>query len=42
LGVVADAYNPSTRDADTGGFRVQGQPGLHSKTVSLKKRKEKK
>jgi hypothetical protein len=28
LGVVAHAFNPSTREAEAGGFR--GQPGLQS------------
>jgi hypothetical protein len=27
-GVVAHAFNPSTREAEAGGFLVRGQPGL--------------
>jgi hypothetical protein len=27
------AYNPSTWEAEVGGWRIQGQPGLHNKTV---------
>ena len=33
LGMVVHACNPST---ETEGLRVQGQPGLHSKTLSQK------
>jgi hypothetical protein len=46
LGVVAHAFNPSTREAEAGGFLssrpawstkgVPGQPGLHRETLSLK------
>jgi hypothetical protein len=28
------AYNANTLEADAGGSRVQGQPGLHLKTLS--------
>lgn len=28
------AYNPSTKEAETGRQEAQGQPGLHLKTVS--------
>jgi hypothetical protein len=28
--VVAHAFNPSTWEAEAGGFRVRGQPGLQS------------
>jgi hypothetical protein len=28
------AYNPSTPEAEVGGLRVRGQPGLHSETMS--------
>ena len=28
---------PTTRDADAGGLQVQGQPGLHSETLSQNK-----
>jgi hypothetical protein len=33
------AYNPNTGEAKAGGSRVQGQPGLHSKTPSQKNKK---
>jgi hypothetical protein len=46
-GVVAHAFNPSTREAEAGGFLssrpawstewVPGQPGLHRETLSQKK-----
>jgi hypothetical protein len=26
--VVVHAYNPSTQETDTGGWQIQGQPGL--------------
>jgi hypothetical protein len=32
-------YNPSTPETDNGGWRIQGQPVLHSKTLSQKKSK---
>jgi hypothetical protein len=45
--VVAHAFNPSTREAEAGGFlssrpawsteRVPGQPGLHREILSRKK-----
>jgi hypothetical protein len=45
-GVVAHAFNPSTWEAEAGGFlssrpawsteRVPGQPGLHRETLSRK------
>jgi hypothetical protein len=48
--VVAHAFNPSTWEAEAGGFlssrpawstkRVPGQPGLHRETLSQKKTKE--
>jgi hypothetical protein len=48
-GVVGHAFNPSTREAEAGGFlssrpawptkRVPGQPGLHRETLSRKKKK---
>jgi hypothetical protein len=28
--MVVHIYNPGTREAEVGGSRVQGQPGLHS------------
>jgi hypothetical protein len=50
--VVAHAFNPSTREAEAGGFLssrpawstewVPGQPGLHRETLSRKKTKNKK
>ena len=51
-GVVAHAFNPSTWEAEAGGFqslrpawstdRVPGQPGLYRETLSRKKKKKKK
>jgi hypothetical protein len=51
-GVVAHAFNPSTQEAEAGGFlssrpawstkRVPGQPGLHRETLSRKNKKKKK
>jgi hypothetical protein len=51
-GVVAHAFNPSTWEAEAGGFlsskpawsteRVPGQPGLHRETLSRKTKKKKK
>jgi hypothetical protein len=38
MGRVLHTCNPSTWEAETGGFRVQGQPWLHSKTLSQKKK----
>jgi hypothetical protein len=29
--------NPSTQEAEAGGFQVQGQAGLHSETLSQKR-----
>jgi hypothetical protein len=50
LGVVGHAFNPSTREAEAGGFLssrptwstewVPGQPGLHRETLSRKKKKK--
>jgi hypothetical protein len=50
--VVAHAFNPSTWEAEAGGFLslrpawstelVPGQPGLHRETLSRKNKKEKK
>jgi hypothetical protein len=40
LGIVVHAYNPSTRETEAGGWKVQGQPGLHNETLSLKKEKK--
>jgi hypothetical protein len=49
--VVAHAFNPSTREAEAGGFLssrpawstewVPGQPGLHRETLSQKKKRKK-
>jgi hypothetical protein len=49
--VVAHAFNPSTREAEAGGFLssrpawstewVPGQPGLHRETLSRKTKKTK-
>jgi hypothetical protein len=49
--VVAHAFNPSTWEAEAGGFLssrpawstkcVPGQPGLHRKTLSWKNKKQK-
>jgi hypothetical protein len=51
-GVVAHAFNPSTREAEAGGFLssrpawstkwVPGQPGLHRETLSRKTKKKEK
>jgi hypothetical protein len=38
--MVIHAYNLSTQKAEAGGLRIQGQPGLHSKTLPQKKREE--
>jgi hypothetical protein len=35
----AHAYNHSTLEAEVGGLQVQGQPELHSKTLSQEKEK---
>jgi hypothetical protein len=50
-GVVAHAFNPSTREAEAGGFLssrpawstkwAPGQPGLHRETLSRKTKKKK-
>jgi hypothetical protein len=37
--MVVFTYNPSCREVEEGGFQVQGQPGLHSKTEKNKKKK---
>jgi hypothetical protein len=43
LGVVAHAFNPSTRETEAGGFLssrwVPGQPELHRETLSQKTKK---
>ena len=36
---VMHAYNPGTWEAEARGSLVEGQPELHSKNLSLKKRK---
>jgi hypothetical protein len=38
LDMVAHACNPTSPETDAGRFRVQGQPGLHKKTLSQKKK----
>jgi hypothetical protein len=38
-GAVAQAYKPSTWEAETGESRVQGQPGLHSNILSQRGKK---
>jgi hypothetical protein len=38
-GMVVQDSNPSTREAETSGWRVPGQPGLHSETLYQKKKK---
>jgi hypothetical protein len=40
LGMMVVTTNPSTWEAKAGGWRVQGQPGLHNKILSQKKLKE--
>jgi hypothetical protein len=37
--MLAYACNPSTEETKAGRLRVQGQPGLHSKTTVSKKKK---
>jgi hypothetical protein len=34
--MVGHTYNPSTWEAEAGGPRVWGQPGLYSETLSQK------
>jgi hypothetical protein len=40
--MVANTCNPSTGEAEAGGSQVQGQPGLHSKTLSQQNKTNKK
>jgi hypothetical protein len=40
LSVMFDICNPRTQEAKAGGSGVQGQPGLHSETLSQKKPKK--
>jgi hypothetical protein len=40
LGVVVHSCNLSTQEAEAGGSLVQGQPGLHSETLSLKEKND--
>jgi hypothetical protein len=40
LGMMAHIYNPSTEEAEAGELQLQGQLGLHSETLSPKKRKK--
>jgi hypothetical protein len=35
---IGSLYSPSTWEGEAGGQRVQGQPGLHSETLSQKKK----
>jgi hypothetical protein len=37
---AAHTCNPSTQKAEAGWLQVQGQPGLHNKTLSQKKKKK--
>jgi hypothetical protein len=37
--MVVHTCNPSAQEAEAGGSRVQGQPGLHSETCLKKKKK---
>jgi hypothetical protein len=39
--MVAHACNPSTWETETGGILFQGQPELHSKTLSQKQTNKK-
>jgi hypothetical protein len=39
LGMIAHNYSPSTQKTKAGESQVQGQPGLHSKVLSQKKKK---
>jgi hypothetical protein len=39
--MVEHAFNPSTREAEAGGFRVRGQPGLQSELQDSQSYKEK-
>jgi hypothetical protein len=36
--MVMNLCNPSTREVETEGLQVKGQLGLHSKTLSQKKK----
>jgi hypothetical protein len=38
--MVVRACNPSTREAEAGELRVQGQPGLYSETLSQNTNKQ--
>jgi hypothetical protein len=38
---VAHAFNPNPGESETKGWQVQGQPELHSETLSLKKKRRK-
>lgn len=40
LDTVAHACNPSTQEAKAGGLPIQSQPGLHSKILAKKKKKQ--
>jgi hypothetical protein len=34
--MVVHIYNPSTQETEAGGWKIQGQPGLHNKTLPQK------
>jgi hypothetical protein len=38
--MVIHAYNSNTGEAEVGGLRVQGNPGLHSEIFSQKKKEK--
>jgi hypothetical protein len=40
--MLVHAYNPSTWEAEAGRLQVPAQPGLQSRTLSQKKKKDKK
>jgi hypothetical protein len=40
LSEVVHTCNPSTWEAEAGGFRAPGQPALHSKTLSQKEKQK--
>jgi hypothetical protein len=36
MSMVAQTHNPTAQNVEAVGWRVQGQPGLHSETLSQK------
>lgn len=42
LAVAMHTCISTALEAEIGGFQIQGQPGLHNKTVQTNKKKEKK